>query len=273
MPRSPFIIHGKLVVVTGASSGIGAAVAEEFAARGARLALIGRDPVALDAVRRTITARGGTAWVFPFDLTRTDGIGALVASIAEAAASPVQVLVHAAGFGILGTVAATPATAYAESLAIHFFAPLALVHAVLPDMQRARSGQIIVVTSGVGARGLPGVSPYAVGKAALRALTESLRVELKPWTIDVLSISPGLVETNFAHRLTVHGSVAKTFTRGRATTPTRVARAVARASARRQSRVVLSMRTRMAAHLNHLAPGLLDAFLARTVRTPDDPHA
>lgn len=261
-----FDLKNKLVLVTGASSGIGKAVALEFARRGARLALVGRNEPALREVNLQIQALGQTAHFFACDLAQVEKIPALLNDIELKFSGRVDVLVNSAGIAVLGLIEDVPLEAYAHNLQINFLAPLALIKAVLPGMRRKKSGQIINILSGAASRGLPGVSAYCVSKFALNALTESLRVELAPFGITVISISPGLADTGFAGRAVVYGRFKANTAQGRGALADDVARAITDASLRGDRSLTLSWRTRLARHLNYWAPGLLDRLLRRQLK-------
>lgn len=258
--------RGKLVLVTGASSGIGRETAVAFAQRGAKVALIGRNVEALKSVQDYIRGNGGLAEMFPFDLINITEIPKLIASVEDIFGDSISLLVNNAGVAILGLVDSVPLEEYMYNLNINFFAPLALIKAVLPGMVKRRCGQIINITSGVGKRGLPGVSSYCVSKFALNALTESVRVELAPYGIDVISVSPGLSETGFVKNIKTYGELKDTFNEGRKTPPVKIARRIVIASERRERDVVLSFRAKIGYHLNYWAPGLFDYILIRKLR-------
>lgn len=259
-----FDVNGKIVLVTGASSGIGAEIAKSFALQGARVALTGRNREALGKVALSITAGYHEAGVFPFDLVGTEHISQLVKSVESHFKGTISVLVNCAGIASLGMVQDVPLKAYEDALRINFYAPLALIQAVMPAMKAQGSGQIVNISSGVGMRGLPGVSPYCVSKFALNALTESLRVELMPSGIDVLSVSPGLAETSFSSKIRSYGNMQETFTQGHKASPAEIAGKVVAASAASKRDLVLSLRTRIGYHLNYWAPALLDLLLCRS---------
>jgi hypothetical protein len=253
----------KIVLVTGASSGIGAEIAKAFAARGAAVALNGRNKDALNSVKEDILKSGGKASVFPFDLTDLDNVPELVRTIEDSLGDSISILVNSAGIAVLGFVEDVPIDEYRHNLEINFFAALALTKAVIPQMKEKRSGQIINISSGVSKRGLPGASSYCVSKFALNALTESLRIELLPYGINVISVSPGLVKTKFADRIKVFGKIKEKFTEGRMLSAEEVAKKIMAVSENPRREVVLSLRTKLSYHLNYWAPKLFDHILEK----------
>ncbi len=253
----------KVALVTGAASGLGRALATALAAAGCRVALTDRNAAALAETREIITRSGHTAAEFPHDLTDLAGIPALAQRVQDHFGAGIRLLANCAGVAILGLVEHLPPEAYDLSLKLHLLAPAALARAVIPGMKQARDGQIINITSGVGTRGLPGVSAYCAGKFAMNALTESLRVELRPYGVHVMSVSPGLMKTSFVTGMQVYGPLAEKFEQGATMAPEAVAARVVAASRHCRREVVLSTRTRLVRHLNYWAPGLLDRVLAR----------
>jgi short-subunit dehydrogenase len=184
-------------VVTGASSGIGRAIALELGRGGAELALLGRDVTRLGEAAAGIRAAGGQAHEVPADLGDD---GALDAVAAALAGTPVDILVHAAGVISLGTVAEAPVDALDECLRINLRTPYRLTRALLPALLAAR-GQVVFVNSGAGLAARAGWGAYAMSKHGLRALADALREEVKPRGVRVLSVFPGRTATPMQARV------------------------------------------------------------------------
>jgi len=180
----------KVAVVTGASRGLGAAVAAALAARRLRVALLARSTSALEAVAQRIRASGGTAWPCPVDLTDWDAVDATLANILQQQGR-IDVLVNAAGTKVEGpSEAATRATAQA-ALDVNYLGALACCRAVLPDMRHRGSGHILNISSVLGKRATPQRGLYAASKAALNALTDALRLEVADAGVYVTLVCPG----------------------------------------------------------------------------------
>jgi short-subunit dehydrogenase len=187
-------LAGVVALVTGASSGIGAATAAALAAVGARLVLTGRDKARLDEV-----AEQAGAVAIPADLTEPDGPDRLAAATI-AAVGRVDLLVSNAGTGWAGPIGdLSPATA-AEMVALNLLAPIQLARLLVPGMVARRSGRLIFVSSVAGAMGVRHEAAYAATKAGLNCLAESLRYELSPQGIGVTVVLPGVVDTPFFER-------------------------------------------------------------------------
>lgn len=263
MRKSHFDISGKLVLVTGASSGIGFAVAKAFAEKGARLALVARNEERLAYALDLIQPLSPLSFSIVADITDDTAATTIVDAVQDEVGASVDVLVNSAGRGILGRVEDVPVEAYRQALDLNFIAPTALIKAVLPGMKSHQEGQIINITSGVALRGIPGVSPYCSSKAAFLRLSESLRVELIRHGVDVIDISPGLVTSEFQKNLNVYGKLKETFTTGKTTPAEAVAARVISASRRRERYVSLSRRARLVSMVDLFIPSMIDNLLNR----------
>jgi len=183
-------IDGSVALVTGASSGIGRAVATRLAVRGARVLAHGRDEAALAAIP------GATPLVA--DLAEP-GAGARLADAALAVAGRVDILVSNAGVGWAGRFAEMPADAAGRLLAVNLLAPIELTRALLPRFGTS-PGALLYVTSIAGRMGVAGEAVYAASKAGLDAFAESLRFELAGRPLSVGVFVPGVVDTAFFER-------------------------------------------------------------------------
>ena len=173
-------------VVTGGSSGIGAAIAERLAAAGATLVVLGRDAERLDGLARRIGARALVA-----DLGTAEGL----ARAADAAAQA-DLLVNSAGFGWTGDLAVMPEPDIDALVALNLTAPLRLTRAALPGMRARGRGQLVFVSS-IAAVGVGEEAVYSATKAGLRAFAASVRLEVAGEGIGVTTLLPGAVRTPF----------------------------------------------------------------------------
>jgi NADP-dependent 3-hydroxy acid dehydrogenase YdfG len=173
-----------LALITGASGGIGAAVARALAP-GHDLLLGGRDAGALQELAYELP--GSRPW--PVDLTDTRGVAEAVAGI-----SRLDVLVHSAGVGLLGTVAGTSAATWRQQFDVNVVAVAELTRLMLPALRAAR-GRVILVNSGAGLTATAGWASYAASKFALRAFADALRAEEAQYGVRVTSVHPGRTDT------------------------------------------------------------------------------
>jgi NADP-dependent 3-hydroxy acid dehydrogenase YdfG len=184
----------QVVLVTGASSGIGHETALAFARQGAAVALAARRAVQLEEVAAAVTAAGGRALVVPTDVTDARAVRAAVARVLRAW-KRIDILVNNAGVLIPGPVAELKADDLLAMLRVNVFGALFMMQAVLPGMQRHGRGTIINVASLAGRRGVTPLGGYCATKFALIGLSEALRVELDAAKIHVGLVLPGVVET------------------------------------------------------------------------------
>jgi len=183
-------IRGKVVLITGASEGIGAACAAAFRRRGARLSLIARDEARLRSVG------GADALVTAGDLTLMETREAAVARTLERFGA-IDILINNAGMGLYTPAWSAPVDDARRLFDLNFFAPLAMIQLAAPHMRRQGSGMIVNISSVAGRVVLPWLTLYSASKSALGALTDGLRMELKKDGIHTLTVCPGYVRTDF----------------------------------------------------------------------------
>lgn len=186
----------RTAVVTGASSGIGAAVARRLTAEGGwRLVLNGRDPNRLTGVG----GASASAAVFPADLTRP-GADRRLADFALDRLGRVDLLVACAGIGWAGDFSTMPPSAIDEVIGVDLLATLHLVRNLLPHMVEEGSGRVVIVGSFAGTVGVRGEAVYSAAKAALATFADALRYELSGTGVRVSHVVPGVVDTPFFER-------------------------------------------------------------------------
>ena len=186
--------RNRVVLVTGASSGIGRETALLFARRGARGARAARRRAELEEVAAAIRAGGGTALVVPTDVSDAAAARAAVARVRRAWGG-IDVLVNSAGVLKPSPLQTLPAADLEAMLRVNLFGTLFMMQAVLPGMQRRGRGAIINIASLAGRRGVTPLGAYCASKFALVGLTEALRTEVDAARIHVGVVLPGVVET------------------------------------------------------------------------------
>src|SRR5689334_16180164 len=192
-------IQSKVVIVTGASSGIGEATARQFGREGAKLVLAARRVVRLEALAQEITAMnsGAETLVVQADLSKLEDIQSLIQQTLDRF-SRIDVLVNNAGFGRLDWLEnLDPVKDIQAQFDVNVMGVIQTTRQVLPVMMKQRAGSIINMCSMAGLVGTPTYTIYAASKHAVHGFSEALRREVKPWGIDVSLIYPGGVVTEF----------------------------------------------------------------------------
>ncbi len=197
-PRLHVDLRGRTVVVTGASAGIGVAVAETFGACGAETVLLGRDKERLDAVAARVRANGGTAEALAVDLTAEDGPGRAIGHALDRFGK-IDTLVHNAGVFEFGPFEKSTLDSLDWQYRTNVRAPFALTQAALPHL--AAGSSVVFVGSNVTTIGFPQTAAYSATKGGVEALARALSIELAPRGIRVNIVSPGMTRTQMTQRL------------------------------------------------------------------------
>jgi 3-oxoacyl-[acyl-carrier protein] reductase len=194
------LLDGKVALVTGASRGIGRAIAKEFASQGAKVALCARSVDALQAVADEIAAAGGCAQPFALDVSSADGVRAVVEAVTEHLGR-LDILINNAGITRDGLIARMKDDAWEEVLNTNLRGAFYLTRAAAKIMMRQRCGKIVNISSVVGLTGNPGQANYAASKAGLIGMTRSVAKELGSRNIQVNAIAPGFIVTDMTDSL------------------------------------------------------------------------
>ncbi len=195
-----FSLAGRTALITGASSGIGTAIAEVFAEAGADIAGHGRDRDRLAALGERVTAVGRRFVAIEGDLAdpaQTDA----VAARALAAFGRIDILVNSAGIALTGPAVEYSLDDWHRTLAVNLTAPFILSRALLPGMIARKRGKIVNISSQTGVIALPDHAAYAASKGGLNALTKALMTEAAPHNVQVNAICPTVVLTEMGARL------------------------------------------------------------------------
>lgn len=187
--------NGKVILLTGASSGIGEGLAVALAKRGAVIGLLARRQELLDKIAEQCEKAGGTARVFACDVTDEDAVETAAVEL-RAEFGHIDMLIANAGIG--GNNKETrelDPLAVKKVLEVNLLGAVNAVHAVLPEMLKRGKGQLVAISSLAGFRGLPKSAAYSASKAGMTAFFESVRLDVKHQGIDVTIIQPGFIKT------------------------------------------------------------------------------
>lgn len=249
-------IHGKVVLITGASEGIGAACAAAFRKRGARLSLIAR------SAQKLRDAGGSDAVITPGDLTAPEVREAAVNATLDRF-GVIDILINNAGMGLYDPAWSAPLSDVRRLFELNFFAPLALTQLVAPHMRARSSGVVVNISSIAGKVTLPWLTVYSASKYALGSLTDGLRMELKKDGIHTITVCPNYVKTGFQDHA-LGGAPPPGIARRKqfAITPAECAEAIAH-GVERGARTVMAPRLGwLFVVAERLFPSLVDAQLA-----------
>lgn len=197
-------IVDKVVAITGASSGIGAAAARRLAGRGAAVVLGARRADRLDTLAGEIRAAGGRATVVTVDVTRAEDLQRLV-EIAASEYGRLDVLVSSAGIGPISPMTARRRGDWDAMIDVNLRGVLHGIDAALPVFQDQGRGHFVTIVSTAGIKIVPTMAVYAATKNAVRTLLEGLRQESTDGTLKTTAISPGVVRTEFVDSITDPG--------------------------------------------------------------------
>lgn len=213
MDRSLFDLSGQVAIVTGASRGIGRAIAERMAQQGAKVVVSSRKIEACQEVVEAITARGGEAIAFACNIGRKAELQALVDKALEKWGRIDTAVCNAAINPHFGPAATMPDEVFDKIMASNIKSNLWLANMVAPGMAERGGGSVVVISSIGGLRGSPVLGAYAISKAADMQLVRNLAVEWGPKNVRANCIAPGLVRTDFARALWENPEIYKKRTR------------------------------------------------------------
>lgn len=261
-PRS---LQGQVVLITGASRGLGLALAEVFGRRGARLVLVARDPWELERARQLLVQRGDAreadVRVIPADLRKPDEAEQAVAQ-ATGHFGRIDVLVNNAGVITVGPVENQSAQDFHDVMEANFFTGVHCALAVAPQMLARHEGSIVNIASIGGKVALPHLLPYTASKFAVVGFSEGLHAELRAKGVHVLTVCPGLMRTGSHVSAHFSGDRKREYRwfsfaanlPGVSTSAACAARRIVRAVQCRETEIAITLQAVAASRLAHLAP-------------------
>jgi short-subunit dehydrogenase len=260
-------INNNVVVITGASTGIGEALARELAARGARIVLAARRLDELQRVEKSIRDAGGTALSVRCDVTSPDDCKALVAETVKAFGG-LDTLVVNAGATMWAKFADIADPKMLDKLMqVNFMGAVYCTHAALPELLKSR-GRIVGIASLTALTGVPTRSGYAASKHAMRGFYDSLRIELRDSGVTVTMIYPGFVATGIRENAAAaNGEAAKVdpVDPKKVMSVAQCVSLVVPALIARRREVVMTGKAKLAQWIKLVAPGLVDNMAAKAV--------
>ncbi|MDP6707588.1 MAG: SDR family oxidoreductase [Alphaproteobacteria bacterium] len=199
--RDLFDLTGKVAVVTGATKGIGRAIAHALAAHGAKVTVASRKADACDRVTAEIREAGGEAMAVPCNITYREQLEALIGRTREEWGQIDIVIANAAVNPFYGSNIEVPESAFEKTMTCNVRSNMWLAELVVPEMRERKDGAYVIVSSIGGLRGNPVIGTYCISKAADMQIVRNLSVEFSPDNIRFNCIAPGLVKTDFARAL------------------------------------------------------------------------
>jgi short-subunit dehydrogenase len=258
MPRD---LAGKRVLVTGASSGIGKALAQELAGKGARLILAARSGDKLQELAKSLP---GDALAVPTDITQDDERLLLLERTVEHFGG-LDVLINNAGIASWAHFADSSEQVLRTIMEVNFFAPADLIRRAIPILTDGQDPAVVNVASMCGRRGMPAWPEYSASKFALCGLTEALRGELARFEIDILLMVPGLTRSDLSKHFLLHqGQADIDFDKGM--DPAYVAAQIVRSLERNKTETVLGREAKWILRFQRFFPRLTDYLIRRKVR-------
>jgi len=253
------------MLITGASSGIGKALARLAVEGGARVTLVARSADRLEETARELTALGkGEVFPITADIASDEDRRRLLFSAVERFGG-LDVLVNNAGVASWGHFAASNEEILREIMDVNFFAPAELIRLAIPILTESRQPAIVNVASMCGRRGVPAWSEYSASKFALVGLTEALRGEMVRFGIDVLLIVPGLTRTDLRKHLLLNtGRMKIDFDKGMP--PAKVAASILATLRYNRTEAIVGWEAKWILRINRWLPRLVDRLMARRVR-------
>ena len=261
------VFRDKVIIITGASSGIGQELAYQLAAQGARLSLAARNAERLEKVREECQARGGKAIAIPTDVSEQTQCAALIQQTVENY-QRIDLLVNNAGITMWANFEdLTDLGMLEQIMRTNYFGSVYCTHYALPYLKQAQ-GQIVGISSLTGKTGVPTRSGYAASKHAMAGFFDSLRIEIAPYGVSVTMVYPDFVATEVrARAFGANGQLlGESPVREKEVMPVeRCVQLILKAMVQRRRELVMSLRGQVGQWIKLIAPGLVDRIALHAI--------
>jgi short-subunit dehydrogenase len=258
------MLVGSRILITGASQGIGRALAQAAAARGAKVLATARSGPLLNELAQQIRRSGGVVETIEADVTSPHGRQEMV-DVAVKHFGGLDILVNNAGIGATGHFADVSADRMRKIMEVNFFGLTETTRVFLPLLKRGHKPAIVNISSIAGKRGIPARSEYSASKFAVQGFSEALRAELAKDGIDVLVVCPGFTATNFSQNMIEQKALIQ-YDHLRGMTPEQVAQATLKANEKGKNEIHLTFQGKMVALVSKFFPRIADRIAKRKVR-------
>lgn len=265
---------GKTVFITGASSGIGEAMALDLAQQGANLALLARRVDRLAAVAAECEKRGVRALTLECDVTKEGDLEKAAQSTRDAFGR-IDVVIANAGFGVAGNVTDLQVEDYRRQFETNVFGLLKTVYATVDDLKKSR-GNLVLLGSVAGHVALPGNSAYSMSKFAVRALAGSLADELRPLGVTVTLVSPGFVDSEIRkvdNRGSLHAQARDPIPSWIRVSTDKAAREILNATARGKAERIITGHGKVIVMINRFAPWIIGLVKRQGLKARAEPKS
>ncbi len=256
----------KVIVITGAASGIGSAISEAFAKRGGKIALLDFDTASLELFHHKMNNEHMHVFSHCCDVSNQEECNKAIQSVIDHWGR-IDVLVNNAGITQRGSFLKTDIEVFRRIMDVNFYGSLYCTKQALPQIIKNK-GAVIIIESVAGVTPLPGRTGYCASKHALHGMFSTLRTELRQTGVHVMNVCPGFIRTNLQTRaLGTDGSIAKTprSTIGKDATPQMVATQVLKGLARRKNILAITTAGKLAYWLNRIWPSLFERIIEKQI--------
>lgn len=264
-------MKNKVVIITGASSGIGKACAKEFANKGCKLAIAARNKPRLEELANQIDSSGERVLAVQTDITDENACRRLIEQT-ERKFGAIDVLINNAGISMRASFSEVKTDVLKQLMDVNFWGAVYCTKYAMPHLLKSK-GSVVGVSSIAGKKGLPGRVGYSSSKFALEGMLESLRVEYLKRNLHVLTVCPGFTESDIRNKALTHdGNHQKESPRDEKSMMTAevVASQIFKAVAKRKREIILGRDGKLTVFLNKFIPALLDKMVYNHMKKEDN---